>query len=343
MKPKDKLLVIDDQKIVRDSLAKILRKAGYNCQTAASAHDGRECLKKEEFSLVLTDLRLGDGDGLEIIEYIKKYHPQTLVILLTAYASLDSSISALRRGAYDYLIKPCNVEDLKHTVARSLDKRRQSMENERLRFELEQAYFLTVKALAAAIDAKDKYTCGHSDRVMQYTMGIAQEVTRKLKSLTIKDINDIQYAALIHDIGKIGIRDNILTKPGKLTNKEYSIVKLHPVVGYEILNEVHYLNNVKHIVRHHHEWYNGTGYPDGLKGEDIPMGAQIICVADAYDAMTSTRPYRRMMSHQEALDELNRFSGKQFSPNIVDAFMKVYHKQPHIVESTHLPPGLLPA
>ena len=325
----DELLVIDDEAIVRNSLVSILRKSGYPCTTASSVKEGIKQLKKKEFSLVLSDLRMGDGTGLDIIDHIKKNYPQTLVILLTGFASLDTAMLALRKGAYDYLTKPYKVEVLLHTVERSLEKRRHAMENERLRSELEQAYYMTIKALAAAIDAKDRYTLGHSDRVMQYSLDIAKELNNSPDANLHMDLNLIQYASLIHDIGKIGIRDNILVKPGKLTAKEYSQIRLHPLVGYEILKEVQYMEEVKLIIRHHHEWYDGTGYPDGLKGNEIPIGSTIIAVADAYDAMTSERPYRHRMTHRQAIQELTLYSGKQFSPLIVELFCSIYRNQPH--------------
>ena len=330
MKQQDTLLIIDDQQIVRDSLASVLRSVGYQCFTASSAEKGIELLKEREVGLVLTDLRLEGASGLEVLEFVKKEYPHTLVILLTAYASLDSAIAAFHKGAYDYLIKPCNVDDLKHTVARSLDKRKQGLENARLTMELEKAYFLTIKSLAAAVDAKDKYTRGHSDRVMQYSVGLGRTLQSELPEFTDKQLNSLQYAALVHDIGKIGIQDSILKKEGKLTPKEYSIIKLHPTLGFEILKDISYLDEVKLFVKHHHEWYNGNGYPDGLIGENIPLGAQIIAVSDAFDAMTSERPYRRAMAYQDAVAELRKYSGQQFAPRIVNAFLKTFPDTPTI-------------
>jgi response regulator RpfG family c-di-GMP phosphodiesterase len=318
--PPDSILIVDDQEIIRRSLSTILENSGYTVTSVASAKEAIQCLHQMQYSLVLTDLRLDGESGLDIIEHVKQYYPKTLVILLTAYASVESAIAALRRGAYDYLVKPCNVDDLKHTVRRCLELRRQGIENEQLRDELEKAYFLTVRALAAAIDAKDRYTRGHSDRVMKYSTRIAEALEENV-AMTERLIQHFQYAAMIHDIGKIGIPDNILKKEGKYTSDEYSVMKQHPLLGYDMLRDVPYLKEVSLFLKHHHEWYNGGGYPDGLKGDNIPLGAQIISVADAYDAMTSDRPYRKSYTHGDAVQEIVHCSGTQFAPRVVDAFL----------------------
>ncbi|MCX7919582.1 MAG: response regulator [bacterium] len=319
----DAILIVDDQEIIRRSLSTILENVGYQVTAVATVKEAVQCLHQMQYSLVLTDLRLNGESGLDIIEHVKQYYPKTLVILLTAYASVESAIAALRRGAYDYLVKPCNVDDLKHTVKRCLEIRRQGIENEQLRDELERAYFLTVRALAAAIDAKDRYTRGHSDRVMKYSTQIAEALEQNV-AMTERLIRHFQYAAMIHDIGKIGIPDHILKKEGKYTPEEYSVMKQHPLLGYDMLRDVPYLQEVSLYLKHHHEWYNGKGYPDGLQGDDIPLGAQIIAVADAYDAMTSDRPYRRSYTHHEAIQEITNCSGSQFAPKVVEAFLSRY-------------------
>ncbi|MFB3897716.1 MAG: HD domain-containing phosphohydrolase [bacterium] len=319
----DAILIVDDQEIIRRSLSTILENSGYLVTSVASAKEAIQNLHQMQYSLVLTDLRLDGESGLDIIEHVKEFYPKTLVILLTAYASVESAIAALRRGAYDYLIKPCNVDDLKHTVQRCLHIRRQGIENEQLRDELEKAYFLTVRALAAAIDAKDRYTKGHSDRVMQYSISIAEALEQSV-AMTERLVQHFQYAAMIHDIGKIGIPDNILKKEGKYTPDEYAVMKQHPMVGYDMLRDVLYLKEVSLYLKHHHEWFNGQGYPDGLQGDEIPLGAQIISVADAYDAMTSDRPYRKSYTHEAAVQEIIHCSGSQFAPRVVDAFLSKF-------------------
>ncbi|MGI6143034.1 MAG: HD-GYP domain-containing protein [bacterium] len=179
-------------------------------------------------------------------------------------------------------------------------------------------YIQTIKAIVAAVDAKDSYTRGHSDRVREHCVAMARELR-----LPEREQEVIEYMALLHDTGKIGISESILNKPGRLTDEEYQAIQEHPVIGARIVSEVDFFKKASAIVRHHHEWYNGEGYPDGLKGEDIPLGARIIAVADAFDAMTSERPYRGVRSTAEALAELEAYAGRQFDPRVVEAFLRV--------------------
>lgn len=336
---RDEILIVDDEQIIRDSLSAILREEGLACITAETFDDAKLLMKDREFALVLTDLCIGSDSGLDLITHIKAQYADTPIILMTGFASLDSAIEAVRRGACDYLIKPCNIELLKHTVHRAIHVRNQTQENRRLNWELRQAYYLTVKALAAAIDAKDRYTFGHSDRVMKYSLDLTEYLREDGFDLPQARVEAIRYAALVHDIGKIGIEDHILNKPGRLTDDEYAAICRHPSLGSDILNNVNYLAEARIIVRHHHEHYDGTGYPDGLKGEEIPLGSQIICIADAYDAMTSDRPYRRAMPHEKAINEITVNKGTQFSPQMVDAFLKLYPEQPDIRVRSAFAPG----
>jgi putative nucleotidyltransferase with HDIG domain len=193
-----------------------------------------------------------------------------------------------------------------------------AIENANLYNELLSLYLHTIESLAAAIDAKDSYTHGHSRRVMDYSIAIAAALGMEKTNL-----NTLRHTALLHDIGKIGISEAILQKPGKLTNEEFDYIKGHPVVGAHILESIEFLKEVRMQMKHHHEKYDGSGYPDGLKGEEIPLGARIIAVADTYDAMTSTRSYRRGLEHQLAVEEIARCSGTQFDPEIVAVFLKI--------------------
>ncbi|MGB3960409.1 MAG: HD-GYP domain-containing protein, partial [bacterium] len=183
-------------------------------------------------------------------------------------------------------------------------------------------YIQTIKAIVAAVDAKDSYTRGHSDRVREMSVAIAREL-----KLPEGEQEVIEYMALLHDTGKIGVSEAILNKPGRLTEEEYQVIKDHPVIGARIVSEVDFFKKASTIVRHHHEWYNGEGYPDGLQGEEISLGARIIAVADAFDAMTSERPYRRARSVEEALAELKANVGKQFDPRVVEAFVRLMQRR----------------
>lgn len=197
-----------------------------------------------------------------------------------------------------------------------------AIQNAKLYNNLLNYYFETIQALAAAIDAKDSYTHGHSRRVTDISIGIAQ-----IMNLKHDDINTIKHAALLHDIGKIGISEQILLKPGRLTEEEYEKIKQHPHIGAGILNSIEFLKKVCEIIEHHHERYDGKGYPLGLKGDQIPLGARIICVADAFDAITSTRPYRKPLLFTEAIEEITKCSGTQFDPIVVDSFVKLINSE----------------
>jgi len=194
-----------------------------------------------------------------------------------------------------------------------------AIENTRLHHSLKEECKSTIKALAAAIDAKDPYTSGHSQHVMAYALLAGASL-----SLSSQDLEVLEYAGILHDVGKIGIPDSILGKPGKLTEDEYGIIKRHPVISASILDGVQFLEAARTLVLYHHERYDGQGYPDGLKGEEIPLGARILAVADSFDAITSSRPYRAAMSAKEAIDELHRCTGTQFCPVAVEAFLSGY-------------------
>ncbi|GAB4277433.1 MAG: hypothetical protein Kow0029_20100 [Candidatus Rifleibacteriota bacterium] len=197
-----------------------------------------------------------------------------------------------------------------------------AIENARLYENIQKVYLSTIEVLATAIDAKDPYTQGHSRRVTQYSVAIAEEL-----NLTRKEIENVRYAGLLHDVGKIGIKDSIIRKPGRLTDEEYAIIKKHPAIGAKILKPVDFLADKIPGVLHHHEYYDGRGYPDHLTGESIPLDGRIICVADAFDAMTTNRPYRKGLTVKTAIGELQKFSGKQFDPVCVEAFLRAFDKK----------------
>jgi response regulator RpfG family c-di-GMP phosphodiesterase len=197
-----------------------------------------------------------------------------------------------------------------------------AIENARLYENIQKVYLSTIEVLATAIDAKDPYTQGHSRRVTQYSVAIAEEL-----NLTNKQIENVRYSGLLHDVGKIGIKDSIIRKPGRLTDEEYAIIKKHPSIGAKILKPVDFLADKIPGVLHHHEYYDGRGYPDHLTAENIPLDGRIICVADAFDAMTTNRPYRKGLTVQTAIGELKKFSGKQFDPICVEAFLRAFDKQ----------------
>ncbi|MGM0441153.1 MAG: HD domain-containing phosphohydrolase [Elusimicrobiota bacterium] len=201
------------------------------------------------------------------------------------------------------------------------DQAAAAIENINLYRDMKDMYIGTIKTLAEAIDAKDPYTRGHAERVTKYSVAIAKEM-----DLDKKLLRNIEFAALIHDIGKIGIKDNILFKPGKLTDSEYEKIQQHPKIGEQIISPVEFLINVAPLVLYHHEYYNGQGYPEGLKGKEIPIGARILTVADSFEAMISDRPYKKGFSIEEAVEELKSCKGEQFDPEVVEAFLKVLER-----------------
>ncbi len=216
---------------------------------------------------------------------------------------------------------PFNDHDLE-TLENVANQAVSAIENARLYENIQKVYLSTIEVLATAIDAKDPYTQGHSRRVTQYSVAIAEEL-----NLTPQEIESIRYAGLLHDVGKIGIKDSIIRKPGRLTDEEYAIIKKHPAIGAKILRPVDFLADKIPGVLHHHEYYDGRGYPEHLTGENIPLAGRIICVADAFDAMTTNRPYRKGLTVKTAVGELQKFSGKQFDPVCVEAFMKAFDRK----------------
>ena len=266
--------------------------------------------------------------GVELLPEIKANYPDTAVIMATATTDTSIAIQCMKQGAYDYLTKPFNLDEVVLSVDRALEKRRLKLKNRDYQQHLEQkvetqarkirASFLgAITALAYALEAKDTYTSGHSQRVAEISVAIAKEL-----GLPQHSVERIRQAGLIHDIGKIGVRESVLNKPDRLTDEEFQHVKYHCEMGEHILTPIVEDEEILKMVRHHHEHYNGTGYPDGLKYEHIPLGARILAVADTYDAMTSKRPYREAMSDETACAEIERGKHTQFDPEVADAFLK---------------------
>ncbi|MCD4814380.1 response regulator [bacterium] len=496
------ILVVDDERGVRESLNILLSEEGHEIDMACDGTEALTLLRKQRYDLVLTDIRMPNMNGLSLMEQIRdNWNHEIPVILLTACGSVETAVRAVKDGASDYIIKPFEIEHLRNAVNVALKKERESLkanlqeqkeysqrmemankkldqaifelavlhetgktinstleinkiisiilemarqsvnadrarvvlfeknsshimmdlsyaideanskkfmaldqyamdwvtqreeglllediekmklsdsdlwtrsglgalmvapikrksnliglmlltnlagnkkfnekdfqfittlvnqasiaiENAQLYEELQNHFADTIRALVAAMETKDSYTHGHSDRVTKYSMMIGESL-----NLSSGELRQLEYLALLHDIGKIGIDEDILRKPGKLTNEEWTIVKNHPVLGGCIIRPIKFLVEGEASIRHHHEWFDGNGYPDGLSGEQIPLFSRIISVADAFDAMISERPYRSGMTEEAAIDELHRFSGKQFDPDIVRLFVKVHDER----------------
>lgn len=347
---KERILIIEDDESFRRVLTLILKKEGYLVIGAKDAHQAIETAKESFFELVIADVRLPGGmDGIEAVAKIKGIRPEakSLAIIITGYADEQAPVRALRLGVDDYIYKPFEREQFLHSVEQNLRIYRLGKEKEKhnevieimnkeleekveqrtkdlrnLYEELQVTYLRTIKALAQAIDARDHYTHSHSVDVTKYAVMIAQKI-----KLSAKEIDEIKQACGLHDLGKIGIHDYILTKPGKLTSQEWEEVRLHSLKGAEILEPLTFLKGAIKLIQQHHERYDGKGYPYGLKGETIHLGARIMAVADAFDAMISERPYReKPLTKQEATEEIKKNSGTQFDPQVVQAFLKVVNK-----------------
>lgn len=333
-----KILIADDEADIRELLGDFLEAEGYNCMLASDAFEAMDLFKANpDVDLVMSDIRMPGKTGLDLLGEIKELDNDVMVVMISAVKDIESAISAMSKGAYDYVAKPFKLNEVGLIAKKALEKRelilekkeyQKSLENkvaERTKElndayqKLDQTYIFTLRALVTALDTRDEETQGHSLRVVRYALKLAG----------LMGINDkqrlkvLEYGSLLHDIGKIGIPDAVLRKPGKLTAEEWAVMKTHPSVGYKILHRIEFLEEASQIVLHHHERWDGTGYPEGLSGEDIPLGSRIFAVVDTVDAMTSERPYRDALTFEAASGELTKWTGKQFDARVVDAFLSV--------------------
>ncbi|MGD0733068.1 MAG: HD domain-containing phosphohydrolase [Terracidiphilus sp.] len=341
-----RILIVDDEAHVRSMMGSTLERIGYDVQLAASGHEAMELLERNAFDLVLTDIVMQDGNGITLLESIHGQQPQLPVVMVTAIHDISVAIDAMRRGAYDYLLKPFEREHLVSTVRRALDHREVLQENHNYQQNLEQvvrartemlrqamenlehSYDVTLEALGDALDLKDSETEGHSKRVTAYTIALARAM-----GITPAEIKIIARGAFLHDIGKMAIPDEILRKAGKLTPEEQEIMREHCTRGYHMLRKIPFLASAAEIVNSHQEHFDGRGYPNGLRGGEIPIGSRIFAVADTLDAITSDRPYRKASSFDAAREEILRCSGTQFDPGVVEIFLKIPNELWHELRS----------
>lgn len=320
-------LIVDDEAPLRQVLAHLMRGDGFACFEAANGREALDFLETHRVTLVISDLRMPQVDGIELLREIRARYPDTAVIMLTAVADVDVAVKCLAIGAMDYLTKPFHLEEVRARVAQALERRRLVLENrdyqERLEERvaaqarrLEELFLTGIQSLAEALEVKDPYTRGHSVRVSRYATVIARTLR-----LDAEMIWQIELGGHVHDLGKIGVREEVLNKRGRLTAEEYEHIMIHPVVGWRILAPL--LGDAPvalNIVRSHHERLDGTGVPDQLKGRSIPLEARIAAAADAIDAMTSGRPYRAAeLTLEGAVEELRRNAGRQFDPDVITA------------------------
>ncbi|MCS7066746.1 MAG: response regulator, partial [Fimbriimonadales bacterium] len=293
--------------------------AGYDVWATAHGADALAVLESQPVDIVLSDIFMPGMNGFDLLKQIRQRRPEVPVVLVTGFGNIEMARQALKEGATDFITKPYNVHEIPILIERNLT--RHTLESSRtrdLQEEVQRSYRATLEALLAALDTRDTETEGHSERVAAYTMQIAHRL-----NLPEEELPHIERGALLHDIGKIGVPDHILYKPGPLTPDEWEIMKQHPVIGYRMCMKVEMLRPAAPIVLHHHERWDGKGYPHGLSGEEIPLGARIFAIADTLDAMTSDRPYRKALSFAQAREEIERCAGSQFDPELVRVFLEL--------------------
>lgn len=330
------VLIVDDELHARKLLATMLGEGGVRCKTAACAEEALKILAAEPLDAMLVDLQMPGMSGMELLINLRPLYPALAFLMVTGVDDIRVGIEAMKNGADDYLVKPLQLEAVIASLERALKKKRleQEVENYRRHLEemveertkqlksallhVERSYEDTLEALGAAIDLRDSQTAGHSKRVTTYSTKIAKEL-----SATGQQLKTIARGAWLHDIGKLATPDAILLKPGALNQEEWRIMKQHAEIGYDLVKRIPFLAEAAEIVWAHHERWDGSGYPRGLKGTDIPLGARIFAVADTVDAMTSDRPYRSALSFEEAQKEIRTRAGRRYDFQVASAFLTV--------------------
>jgi putative nucleotidyltransferase with HDIG domain len=332
---RESILIVDDDPHFRSTVSGMLEKANYLPATVSSAKNALEQLQKgASFDLILSDIVVDGADGMGWLQRARQIQPDTPIVVVSAVHEIDAIITAMRLGASDYLTKPFKSEQLLSVVERALEYRRTVRQNAVYKYNLEQlvtartemlrdamadlerSYDITLEALGDALDLKDAETEGHSKRVTAYTVALARAM-----NIPPEQMRTIARGAYLHDIGKMAIPDAILLKPVKLDVQEQVLMREHCARGYRILKKIPFLSDAAEIVYSHQEHFDGSGYPRGLKGDEIPLGARIFSIADTLDAITSDRPYRTASSFAEARREIERCSGTQFDPQVAKVYL----------------------
>ncbi len=315
---KYKILLVDDEENNLMLLYRTLR-GKYDIVKTTSPLDAIELMKTQQFHLILSDHKMPEMDGVELLKHVYDNYPDTVRILVTAYSDISILIGSINLAKiYRYIKKPFNPTELELVVESGLEYFQLKQDNELLINDLKELFSGTIRAIIEALDAKDSYTLGRSRRVTYYSLKLAKKL-----NLSESELGKIELAGLLHDIGMIGVSDDVLFKTEKLSDEEFQEIKLHVDHGVKILEDIKQLRDVIQIIRYHHEHYDGNGYPYGVKGEEIPLGSRIIAIADAYDGMVSNRVYREAMKPQDALQVLENLSGKQFDPALIEIFKEI--------------------
>jgi response regulator RpfG family c-di-GMP phosphodiesterase len=332
----EKNLLLIDYNSTRQKLLSSFFASKYNCDEADSINSAVEKIRQKEYSVVLTSVALPDFNGLALVPHLQKLSPRTALVIISENDSDGNTVRAFRAGAFEVIQKPFEMKKIESAVEKAFGQyelkclkdnyqyhleelvSERTLELDKALEEVEISYRSTLKALVQALETRDYETHGHSERVVTFSLRLGYEL-----GLDKEALRDLELGALMHDIGKIGVPDAILRKPAKLNDEEWEKMRLHPLHGQKILRNIAFLQGATRIVAQHHEKWDGSGYPFGLRGEDIDLGARIFSVVDAYDAMISDRVYRKGRPYEEALKELEKFAGTQFDPLVIEAFKNI--------------------
>jgi len=338
------VLVVDDEEPIRNALRKYLKQQQFEVYTAGSAEEALQQLRLHKVALMLSDIRMPGTSGVDLVPQALEIEPDLAILMLTAVNDATSAALCMQRGALDYLTKPIELADLGRAVQRALKRREMHLENRHLnqwlkeevttrtaelqreRHRLERVSTATLEVLVNALEAKDPYLRGHSARVADLSANIATEM-----GLSEEDVERVRMAGRLHDLGKIGTRDAVVNKEGPLTADEFEHVKQHVIIGAQILAPLVHLGDIVAMVKSHHERFDGSGYPDGLRGEDVPMGGRIIAVAEVYDALTTARPYQEKMTPEQAVERMADLSGTVLDPRVYEALARLVGRRQTLV------------
>jgi len=344
------ILVVEDEPSVREILTWRLMEEGYNCQPAPNALNALDCFQNgQKFDLMMSDIRMPGMSGIDLLKKVRALDPDLAVIMVTAVSDMSIAIETLKMGASDYITKPFNLDEVCIAVERALEKRSLILKNREYQLFLEDKveeqtvqiknlYLDAIKSLVSALEAKDKYTEGHSRRVTRYAVEIA-----RIMGISREQIQKVYLAGLLHDIGKIGIPDGILHKPGPLTKDERRVMERHCEIGERILTGARskVLGLACSVAASHHEKWNGSGYPRGIAGREIALEGRIVALVDVFDALVSERCYKPAFPYERAIDIITSESGRHFDPDVVDVFLSLGDTVRQII--THVPPiGIAP-
>jgi len=331
-----KLLIVDDEAPIRNFLTDAVAEYCADLLAVTDVKEAFRALETGHYDVVLADICMPGCSGMDLLYLAQQFKWDSAIILMTGHASMDVVASSVRLHAADFLLKPFTVNDVMHSVTQAYQKLIVRREQQKLAVQLRSglqerteqlelaqrtirdAYRSSLESLIATLEAREPETYAHSFRVRTYSVHLAT-----LMNYPAHHIPRLAYAGLLHDIGKIAVSDEVLLKPGRLTADEFARLRIHPVVGERIVRRMGFLQDEAKLIRHHHEHWDGTGYPDGLRGEEIPLGSRLFAVADTLDAMTSNRCYRSSLTVVDAQKEVARCAGTQFDPRIADAFSTV--------------------